>query len=182
MSIILIRHPETDWNVKGLFQGRQEGRVTEAGAQAARDFVAALNLPSVHHIYHAPNQRTRYLADLLKARYAEAEVSDDERLHERSYGVYEGQSTQEVATAHNFDPANVLARFTWSPHHGESYQDVSDRTNEFIWELQAAHAPQEVVICISSAAAIRSIMHVQHGLSLADLFELQIPNLHVVYV
>ena len=177
MSIIVIRHPETEWNRQGLFQGIQEGPVTVEGLSQAQRYVQGLPYIEVHHIYHAPNQRTQLLAELLQGRYPEANLLVEPRLQERSFGVYEGKSMEEVGRNEGYSPEDILARYSWKPPYGESYPEVSDRVNEFVEELRMLHPAWQQIICITSGGVMRNILHVQKGLSLAEIFQLRIDPL-----
>ena len=182
MSIIFICHPETEWDVQGRFQGTLEGPITDSGLEQAAQFVSSFPHIQIHHIYYGPNKRTRVLAELLLRRYPVAGMYIEPRLQERSYGEYEGMLMKEVSRYEHYDPDNLLERYVWTPPNGESYQEVSARANEFVLELQQVHPADEVVVCITSSGVMRNVVHVQQGLSLADIFVLHVQPLQTFEV
>jgi len=143
------------------------------------EFVNQLPNGRIHHIYHTDDVTTEELANLLQRHYPEANVTYDPRLAERNYGEYTTMSHGDMAKENTEDVSNYLKLYTWTPPRGESYQQVSERTNQFISELRALHLPEEVVMCIAGENASRAILHVQHGMSLADLFNMAIAHLQV---
>jgi broad specificity phosphatase PhoE len=144
-----------------------------------KEFVNSFPHADVHHVYHTDDVKTEELANLIKQRFPSANVNYDPRLAERNYGEYKGMSHDEIVKENAEDVSNYLQLYVWTPPRGESYQSVSDRSNQLVSELRAVHAPEEVVVCIAGDSVTRSILHVQHGLSLADLFNMGVEELEI---
>ena len=50
-SIFIIRHGETEWNKKNVFQGKSNSPLTKKGIEAAKSFAKSLKGKTIKHIY-----------------------------------------------------------------------------------------------------------------------------------
>lgn len=162
--VTLIRHGQTEWNLQGRFQGAQDSPLTARGikqAQATRARVAALGASAV------------YTSDLLRAqRTAEILTHElsvplyvDPRLRERSFGLFEGKTTDEMRAQHPHEFAQMKGSDpAYAVPGGESKTEVLARLCPFLAELTERHAGEHVVL-------------VSHGATLSVLFKhvLQLP-------
>ncbi|WP_062132855.1 histidine phosphatase family protein [Demequina aestuarii] len=91
MDVFVVRHGQTEWNVKGLLQGSSDVELTDAGrAQAAATAQALAGLlGSQTTVVTSPLVRARDTADAIAGAIGAA-VEVDERLRERAYGAWEG--------------------------------------------------------------------------------------------
>ncbi|MFW2513440.1 histidine phosphatase family protein [Demequina sp. SO4-13] len=96
MDVYVVRHGQTEWNVKGLLQGSSDVELTEAGhAQAAATSAALAGiLDSNTTVVTSPLVRARDTADAI-ARALGTGVEVDARLRERAYGAWEGITPEE---------------------------------------------------------------------------------------
>jgi probable phosphoglycerate mutase len=162
--VTLIRHGQTEWNLQGRFQGAQDSPLTDRGiaqARATRARVASLGASAV------------YTSDLLRARRT-AELLTHElslpprvepRLRERSFGLFEGKTTEEMRSLHPAEFAHMKGSDpAYAMLGGESKADVLARLCPFLAELTERHAGEHVVL-------------VSHGATLSILFKhvLQLP-------
>jgi probable phosphoglycerate mutase len=126
-TVLLIRHPESAWNHKGIYQGQMDIPLSPLGRIQAELVAARLRHEPLAGVVCSPLRRARALAQAI-ARYHHLPTEPDERLTEISHGSWEGLSRHEVQ-----------ARFpdmytTWleRPHEvtfpaGESLYDVHQR-------------------------------------------------------
>jgi probable phosphoglycerate mutase len=92
VSIVLVRHGETEWSASGKHTGVSDVPLIEAGrrvAGALRDRLAGREFALV---LSSPRERARVTAGL--AGFDEPELDDD--LVEVDYGDYEGLTTPEI--------------------------------------------------------------------------------------
>jgi broad specificity phosphatase PhoE len=177
-TIYLLRHPETTWNVEGRFQGRLEGEITDEGKKEAEEFVHKLSIPTITHIYHADNKRTSFFAKMIQEKYPEAELLCDVRLNERDCGDYEGKLYTEIYSEKE-EVKDFESRYTWKPPHGESHEEVGNRVYEYYNELLNTYTPRDVIVCVTSSGVIKNLLQRIHALSLSEMYQLKIPNLHL---
>ena len=91
MNIIVVRHGQTDWNVRDLLQGRTDIELNETGKSQAIETANNLKNINIDVIFVSPLKRTRRTAEEIN-RIRNLDVTIDERLIERGFGDYEGQA------------------------------------------------------------------------------------------
>ena len=142
MRIYTIRHGETDANRDGLLQGRIDFDLNESGVALAQITGEALRGTRFDACFSSPLLRAHHTAELIleHSGNTDTEIFHDDRLREISMGDWEGKKVRD-ADGHY---ASELLRlfFTDAFHcgtfpHGESVQEVCDRTQGFLRELAA---------------------------------------------
>ena len=178
MKFYAIRHPETEWNVEGRFQGRQEGAITKIGWKQIKDAQKSTKKLTIDSIFHAPNNRTKTLAHQIENTYTkELEIIEDSRLHERSMGVYEGLLTSQMSNKdkESYDPTNYEQRFLWKPSKGESHKEVSERVALFIEMLQQKYS-KDTALVVTSKGIIKIMYYVLNKVDLPQMYSMKIDN------
>jgi len=134
MLIYIIRHGETDLNVKGVLQGWVDEPLNESGMRLAR--ITGKKMESVRFdgCFSSPLQRAAETARIvLEASGNDLPIQYDDRLREISFGVAEGR--------HRFPLGEQGRRFFEEPFRyepfpgGESIRQVCARTQSFLKEL-----------------------------------------------
>lgn len=155
MKIYLIRHGETDWNVKRLLQGRTDIPLNQKGLDLANITAKGLKDVPFDIIFTSPLQRAKETA-LAIADGRDVEVVEDARLIEISFGGYEGTSCDKK-TAGNV-PDGLLDFFI-NPHlytpleDGESVKELCDRAEDFLKWLIAKPEYQNSTVLLSTHGA-----------------------------
>jgi broad specificity phosphatase PhoE len=97
MTVILVRHGETEWSLSGQHTSRTDVPLTNAGREAARRLGARLAGREFALVLTSPRSRARDTC-------AEAGLGDvarvDDDLVEWDYGSYEGLTTPEIRVDH----------------------------------------------------------------------------------
>ncbi len=155
--IILVRHGETEANLRRCFAESDEIPLTDAGRVQARQIAEQLARefhPAV--VVSSPFLRARQTAAIIANALgltAEAVAG----IHERNFGCLRGHPYErlgEMMTAPIFsDPAQ---RRVWKPEGGESLEDVRQRAIAALESLRARYVGQEVVV-VCHGAVIRAI-------------------------
>ena len=93
--VVLWRHGQTDMNLTGRIQGARDFPLNEAGLRQAREAAAALAPLEPSLIVSSPLARARQTAEAL-SRVVGVDVETDDRLKERSFGLFEGLTGAEI--------------------------------------------------------------------------------------
>ncbi len=155
MQTYVVRHGQTEWNVKGLLQGSSDVPLTDVGRAQAADTARTLAMtlgPDVTVIC-SPLVRARDTADAIAEALGTSAVVDD-RLRERSYGEWEGITPEErerewpeqVRTWRTAGSADVPGF--------EHHDDVRHRMVEVLEEWASAAPGTLVAITHGSSARI----------------------------
>ena len=179
MKVILVRHPQTIWNEKGLFQGSGESKISAMGKFKTREFAAQTKRIRISSIYYADNKRCKYLTRELVRYHPEAKILKDNRLNERSFGILEGLSEKDYASKTNFDHKDYVGQYKWNPKGGESLEKVSLRVKSFLKDLEKSESGGTAFI-ITSGGVIRTSLYILGLMTLKEAMALKIKNLEAL--
>ena len=129
--IVFIRHGETDWNTKGLMQGRDDVPLNENGKNQAKN--AAMYLKNAldgcdfkfDSIITSPLSRASYTAEQLAKAIGVENLVYDDRLIERDFGILSGGHYDRYSKAVLEDTEEKSV---------ETVQSLLDRVNSLIKE------------------------------------------------
>jgi len=155
-QIVLWRHGRTAWNADGRLQGQTDiamdhtglDQVTKAAEQLAATYPNAVVVSS--NLGRASASARAY-CDLTGS-----ELNLDERLRERSFGVWEGLDRQTIADKWPdlFEAWQRGSDAFAIPPEGESRGHASERVAEAIVDWAAKTPDGEVLLVVSHGAAI----------------------------
>ncbi|MCL2224157.1 MAG: bifunctional histidine phosphatase family protein/GNAT family N-acetyltransferase [Defluviitaleaceae bacterium] len=150
MKICIMRHGETDWNVQGRWQGREDIPLNENGRQQARSAGFALKNGAIKWdaIFTSPLKRAKETGKIIAEILGITEIYENEDLTEREFGVVAGML-----------PAEREAHFAAGNYEGmESWEDLHDRVHGAVLNSANKLFPKNILI-ISHGGAIKSIMN-----------------------
>jgi 2,3-bisphosphoglycerate-dependent phosphoglycerate mutase len=130
--LVLVRHGQSDWNLKNLFTGWKDPGLTEQGiaeAKAAGQRLKALGLSFdtgfTSDLTRAQNTMKLILAELGQS---DLSVTRDEALNERDYGDLSGLNKDEARKKWGEDQVHLWRRsYDVPPPGGESLKDTVAR-------------------------------------------------------
>lgn len=95
MKIYLIRHGQTDWNLQGRFQGREDIELNENGISQARECGRALKGEIFKAVITSPLSRARKTAEIIAENVSIDRVIVDEGIIERDFSKVSGLTPKE---------------------------------------------------------------------------------------
>ena len=131
--LVLLRHGQSDWNLKNLFTGWRDPPLTQLGVDEARAAGRALRKSGFKFEKAFASELVR-AQDTLANALAEMDQSDlpstrDAALNERSYGDLSGLNKDEARQKWGADQVAIWRRsFETAPPGGESLRDTVART------------------------------------------------------
>ena len=145
-QLLLIRHGETAWNAEHRIQGQLDIPLSPLGMLQSARMAECLASEPIDAVYSSELARAWLTAAPLAARLG-IEVIAEPSLRERSFGIFEGLTLDEIATRHPAEFAHWRARdLGWRPKGGESGQQLIDRVLSAATDIVARHAGQTVVL------------------------------------
>lgn len=114
MKLILLRHGESEWNLKNRFTGWKDVDLTsngikEATAAANKILEENINISSIHtSILERAQHTTKIISKILK--FDANKVVYDWRLNERHYGSLEGLNKSETAKKYGEKQVHIWRR------------------------------------------------------------------------
>lgn len=157
-TFYLVRHGETEWNVKGLIQGTADSPLTPQGISQAKNLAKKFNDIRFDLVFSSDLLRAKRTAEII-AEEKKLANSTTKLLRERYFGPLEGKSN--VLFKEWDDALQELAedeRYSYK-HLGvvESDKEVIDRFMVFIREL-AVRFPGKKVLAVTHGGIIRTIL------------------------
>lgn len=132
VRLLITRHGETEYNIKGMFQGWQDSPLTENGIINAKALGARLKDDSIDAVYVSPAPRTQKTAKIvLGGRNVPIHVLED--LKELGFGKLEGtrfdklEQSVGMKKAEFFDNLYTVAENAEKLYGGENICDFERR-------------------------------------------------------
>jgi 2,3-bisphosphoglycerate-dependent phosphoglycerate mutase len=151
-KIYLFRHGQSEFNLKKIFAGWIDAKLTELGVQQAKNLGEMLKNKKIDVAYVSRLSRAKNtLAEVLKFHPECKEIIVDDRMIERSYGSLAGMSHEETIIKYGQEQFDKWHR-GWNdrPPEGESFADVEIRVQQFIDDLKIKYKGKDIGISISA--------------------------------
>lgn len=164
-ELILIRHGETAWNRERRMQGQTDTPLSDIGraqAQAVGQRMARQHFAAL------------YSSDLARAWDTAAEIAKvtghaivrEPRLRERTFGVFEGLSYEEMTTRYPAEHARFSARDPdYAVPGGESPRQFFERSLDCLEQIAAAH-PGETVVAVTHGMVLDTLYRAARNMPL----------------
>lgn len=153
--LYLLRHGQTEFNVKKLVQGRCDSPLTDLGCQQARAAVAWLKAHSVvpDKVVSSPLGRAMDTASLVACELLgpDAAVEPCEGIIERSYGTFE-EGPHDALPTDVWDPGEDLV-----PFGGEGSRALQERMVGALTNLMGSEGI-ETLLAVSHGSASRQFI------------------------
>lgn len=94
-TFYIVRHGQTDWNVKDLLQGQANPPLNHTGRKQAHEIAETLKTIHFDEIFSSDLDRAVETTEII-AKERNLAVKTATALREKSYGSYEGRFRQEV--------------------------------------------------------------------------------------
>jgi isoleucyl-tRNA synthetase len=160
----VIRHGESELNVQGLINSDRTvpNALTQQGKKEIENTALKLERKKIDLIIHSPLERTTQTAHLLAEKLGidSRNVFADDRIHEVTFGEFEGKSIKEYRAF--FDSA--YEKLTKRPQNGETWNDVRLRVSEFLYDLERTHAHKNILI-VSHNGPLKMLAAGAYGLN-----------------
>jgi len=150
MKIILVRHGQTNYNLKDLCNGLPNKKVhlTTLGKKQAHEVASKLAKTKIDIIFVSKLLRSAQTARIIN-RYHHVGIKFDERLNDRLMGEFEGRA------ASLFYAWRDKQKQPWTaiPKGGESYENLKKRAKLFLDDL--AKKDYKIVLIVTHLPIIK---------------------------
>lgn len=155
-TLALVRHGETDWNLRGLVQGVTDNPLNDTGRAQALGAAALLQseawLQPWHTVVTSPLVRAAETGEIIARQLGVPVQASLPALTERDYGIAEGQS--------------VSASMAAYPDHdypqSESREAVAARALLALELMQEQH-PGGHIVAVAHGGLIHALLSALHG-------------------
>ena len=144
--VIIVRHGQTQWNIRRVRQGHLDSPLTDQGIGQAKALGQRLAQEKFSALYSSDLGRAVQTAEMIAAATGHSVVTDT-RLRERNLGIFQGLSGDEIKE--NF-PEEYRRHRTLGPDYiiptGESVKQQVARNILCLSEIAEKHFGQTVVV------------------------------------
>jgi broad specificity phosphatase PhoE len=149
VKLIIVRHGETEENVKGICQGTSLGTLSAKGIEQAKKLALRLKDEKIDKIYVSDLKRAKDTAKEIIKYHPKAEITYTPELRERNWGTFEGKRREEMNEA-DFKNDN------YRPEKGETRKEAKQRAAKFADKLKKEH--NKTVLLVSHVGTITHLM------------------------
>jgi 2,3-bisphosphoglycerate-dependent phosphoglycerate mutase len=170
-TLILVRHGQSEWNLKNLFTGWKNPDLTEQGIEEARNtgkkLKAAGYTPTV--FYTSALRRAQHTLDLIfeELGLVNVVITRNQALNERDYGDLSGLNKDDARAKWGEEQVLIWRRsYDVPPPGGESLKDTAARTLPYYEDriLPVVRAGETVLVA-AHGNSLRSMVMAIEGLT-----------------
>jgi 2,3-bisphosphoglycerate-dependent phosphoglycerate mutase len=170
-TLVLVRHGQSEWNLKNLFTGWRDVGLTDLGraeAKGAGARLKALGL-SFDIAFTSALKRAQDTCDLILGELGQAglETIRDQALNERDYGDLSGLNKDDARAKWGEEQVHIWRRsYDIAPPGGESLKDTGARVwPYYIHTLQPHVLRGGTVLVVAHGNSLRALIMALDGLT-----------------
>lgn len=173
--LYLLRHGETDWNQKSIYQGQTDIDLNKNGREQARKAAETFKEIEVDQIYSSDLKRAKNTA-LMIAREKNLKVSENKKIRELSFGDWEGLSFVEIKNKY----PDLAASWQQDPIHnfppgGEKLLDFKFRIENFFNKIINRHQGDKILV-VTHGGVIKVYLAAVLSIKTEKFWQFQIDN------
>jgi 2,3-bisphosphoglycerate-dependent phosphoglycerate mutase len=178
--LVLVRHGQSDWNLKNLFTGWRDVGLTEKGVAEARAAGKRLKAQGLHFdiAFTSVLSRAQRTLDLVLEEMGETNITvfKDQALNERDYGDLSGLNKDDARKKWGEEQVHVWRRsYDVAPPGGESLKDTAARVLPYyIQEILPRVLRGDNVIVVAHGNSLRALVMVLECLSPKEIVDREI--------
>ncbi len=169
--LVLVRHGQSDWNLKNLFTGWRDIDLTDTGIGEARNAGKRLKAKGLKFGigFTSVLKRAQNTLDLMLDQLGQTSIPivRDEALNERDYGDLSGLNQDDARAKWGEEQVHIWRRsYAVSPPGGESLRDTGARVwPYYMHEIQPHVMRGEGVLISAHGNSLRAMIMALEGLS-----------------
>jgi 2,3-bisphosphoglycerate-dependent phosphoglycerate mutase len=179
-TLILVRHGQSDWNLKNLFTGWRNPDLTELGIEEARATGKRLKADGLvpDLFYTSALRRAQHTLDLLLEELGIDDVTiiRNTALNERDYGDLSGLNKDDARAKWGEEQVLVWRRsYDVPPPGGESLKDTAARTLPYYKaEIEPHLRGGKTVLIAAHGNSLRALVMAIEGLTPEEILKREI--------
>jgi 2,3-bisphosphoglycerate-dependent phosphoglycerate mutase len=179
-TLVLVRHGQSDWNLKNLFTGWKDPDLTAlgieeatTGGQAIADYGITFDVAFTSALTRAQHTLTLILD---KVGQPNLETIRDQALNERDYGDLSGLNKDDARAKWGEEQVHIWRRsYDIPPPGGESLRDTGARVwPYYLTEILPRVLAGQKVLVAAHGNSLRSLVMVLDRLTKAEILELNL--------
>ena len=179
-TLVLVRHGQSDWNLKNLFTGWKDPGLTERGHAEAREAGEALKARGlrVDIAFTSVLTRAQVTCNHILETLGQpgVETVRDQALNERDYGELSGLNKDDARAKWGEEQVHIWRRsYDVPPPGGESLKDTGARVWPYYMHVIQPHVLRgETVLVAAHGNSLRALVMALDGLSSEEILKMEI--------
>lgn len=178
--LVLVRHGQSEWNLKNLFTGWRDVDLSPQGVKEAREAGRKLKAQGLRFdvAYTSALIRAQRTLDLMLEEMGQAgiPITKDQSLNERDYGDLSGLNKDDARAKWGEEQVHIWRRsYDVSPPGGESLRDTAARVLPYyVQEILPAVLRGQRVLVAAHGNSLRALVMVLDRLSSQQIVKREI--------
>ena len=178
--LVLVRHGQSDWNLKNLFTGWRDVDLTDKGVAEAREAGRKLKGQGITFdvAFTSVLKRATRTLDLMLEEMGQTKIPviRDQALNERDYGDLSGLNKDEARKKWGEEQVHIWRRsYDVAPPGGESLRDTAARVLPYyIQEILPRVMRGEKVLVAAHGNSVRALVMVREKLDKESILKREI--------
>jgi 2,3-bisphosphoglycerate-dependent phosphoglycerate mutase len=178
--LVLVRHGQSDWNLKNLFTGWKDVDLTDKGVAEAREAGRKLKAQGLKFdiAYTSALKRAQRTLDLMLEELGQSKIPvfKNQALNERDYGDLSGLNKDEARVKWGDEQVHIWRRsYDVAPPGGESLRDTAARVLPYyIQEILPRVLRGEQVLVSAHGNSLRALVMVLDKHTIESITKLNI--------
>jgi 2,3-bisphosphoglycerate-dependent phosphoglycerate mutase len=170
-TLVLVRHGQSEWNLKNLFTGWRDVGLTDLGREEAKSAGTRLKALGLTFDIAFTSALTRAQAscDLILGELGQTglETIRDQALNERDYGDLSGLNKDDARAKWGEEQVHIWRRsYDIAPPGGESLKDTGARVWPYYIHVLQPHVLRgETVLVVAHGNSLRALIMALDGLT-----------------
>ncbi|MBB3426114.1 MULTISPECIES: 2,3-bisphosphoglycerate-dependent phosphoglycerate mutase [Rhizobium] len=179
-TLVLVRHGQSDWNLKNLFTGWKDPDLTPLGVEEAKTGGKALADYGIKYdiAFTSALTRAQHTLDIILKEIGQTGLKTikDQALNERDYGDLSGLNKDDARAKWGEEQVHIWRRsYDVPPPGGESLRDTGARVwPYYLTEILPRVLAGQNVLVAAHGNSLRSLVMVLDRLSKAQILELNL--------
>lgn len=180
--LVLVRHGQSEWNLKNLFTGWRDVDLTAQGVAEAKEAGRKLKAQGLIFdiAFTSALMRAQRTLDLLLAEMGQSDIPvlKDQALNERDYGDLVGMNKDDARRKWGEEQVHIWRRsYDVSPPGGESLKDTVARTLPYyVQEILPCVLRGQRTIVSAHGNSLRALVMVLEKLSPEGILKRELPT------
>jgi len=178
--LVLVRHGQSEWNLKNLFTGWRDVGLTEKGVAEAHNAGQKLKAEGLHFdvAFTSELSRAQRTLDIVLGEMGQTNIAviKDQALNERDYGDLSGLNKDDARKKWGEEQVHIWRRsYDVAPPGGESLKDTAARVLPYyIEDILPRVLRGDTVIVAAHGKSLRALIMVLERLSPKDIVNREI--------
>lgn len=177
-QLILVRHGESEWNLRGIWTGLTDIGLSEKGKEQARLAGEKLKGFPIDFAFTSVLKRAKQTLNEIKSVLGlDIPTFEDKALNERDYGIYTGKNKWEIKKEVGDEQFQNIRRGWNIPiENGETLKDVYNRVVPYFQtEILPKLKEGKNILIVAHGNSLRALVKYLDNLTDKDIENLEIP-------